>query len=202
MTIVTPGVDAADFEHVDDVDGTEMIQADEVIDTAPKRALLRRVISRWRQLAVAMALVASAAAASFLYFGPHRADQEIAAATAAVVDAASLGSVALLSYAPGSVEPDLAAAQSHLTGEFLTYYSQFANQIVAPAAKQKDVHATATVVRAAPAEVGVDHAKVLIFLNQTTTSRDNPEPAQTASSVMVGLTKVGPRWLISSFDPL
>jgi len=42
---------------------------------------------------------------------------------------------------------------------------------------------------------------VPIFLDQTT-SRDNPDPVETASSVMVGLTKVGPRWLIPSFDPL
>jgi Mce-associated membrane protein len=202
MTILTPGVDATHLEPADDVDDTETVQADEVIDTAPRSSWVRRVLRRWRPIAMAIVLLASAAGVSVLYFGPHRADQDIAAATTAVVDAASQGSVALLSYAPGSVEPDLAAAQSHLTGEFLTYYSQFANQIVAPAAKQKDVHATATVVRAAPAEVAVDHAKVLIFLNQTTTSRDNPEPAQTASSVMVGLTKVGPRWLISSFDPL
>lgn len=202
MTILTPDVDAAHREHADDVDDTQTAQGDEVIDGAPRSPLIRRVLRRWRQVAIAMALIASAAGVSVLYLGPHRADQDIAAATTAVVDAASQGSVALLSYAPGSVEPDLAAAQSHLTGEFLTYYSQFANQIVAPAAKQKDVHATATVVRAAPAEVAVAHAKVLIFLNQTTTSRDNPEPSQTASSVMVGLTKVGPRWLISSFDPL
>lgn len=202
MTIVTPDVDAADREHADDVDDTQRDQGDEALDGALRGAVIRPVLRRWRQVVIAMALIASAAGVSVLYFGPHRADQDIAAATTAVGDAASQGSVALLSYAPGSVAPDLAAAQSHLTGEFLTYYSQFANQIVAPAAKQKDVHATATVVRAAPAEVAVDHAKVLIFLNQTTTSRDNPEPAQTASSVMVGLTKVGPRWLISSFDPL
>lgn len=44
--------------------------------------------------------------------------------------------------------------------------------------------------------------KVPIFLDQTTTSRDNPDPVETASSVMVGLTKVGPRRLISWFDPL
>jgi Mce-associated membrane protein len=100
------------------------------------------------------------------------------------------------------VEPDLAAAQSHLTGEFLTYYSEFAEQIVTPAAKDKAVRATATVVRAATADVDGNRAKVLVFVNQSTTSKDNPEPTRTASSVLVGMTDVAGRWLISSFDPL
>jgi Mce-associated membrane protein len=41
-----------------------------------------------------------------------------------------------------------------------------------------------------------------VFLNQNTTSRDNPAPVQTASSVKVGLTKVDGSWRISSFDPV
>jgi Mce-associated membrane protein len=144
----------------------------------------------------------SAGAAVWLYAGEERAGLRARSATTDVVGAATQGTVSLLSYAPESVDPDLAAARSHLTGEFLTYYSDFADQIVAPAAKQKGVRATAAVVRVAPAEVGADSAKVLVFVDQTTTSRENPGPVHSASSVMVGMTKVGPRWLISSFDPL
>lgn len=181
---------------------TDDANVDGAESPTPRRGGVRRVLGQWRRIAIAVALISSTAVAGGLYFGQYRADQQTAEAAADAVGAASEGSVALLSYAPGSVDPDLAAAQSHLTGEFLTYFSQFANQIVAPAAKEKNVHATAMVVRAAPVEVDTGHAKVLIFLNQTTTSRDNPEPVETASSVVVGLTKVGSRWLISSFDPL
>ncbi len=108
------------------------------------------LLAHWRALAICLALVASAATASWLYFGQYRTDQLTAAATSDVVDAATKGSVALLSYAPDTVDADLAAAQSNLTGEFLTYYGEFAKQIVAPATKQRDVRTTATVVRAAP----------------------------------------------------
>ncbi len=137
-----------------------------------------------------------------LYFGQYQTDQQIASAQTAAVSAASQGAVALLSYAPDSLDQDLAAAQTHLTGEFLTYYREFAHQIVAPAARQRDVYATATVVRSAAAEVRVDQATVLMFLNQTTTSRESPDPVQSATSVMVGLVKVDGHWLISSLDPL
>ena len=41
-----------------------------------------------------------------------------------------------------------------------------------------------------------------MFINQTTTSKENPDGAFAASSVKVGLTKVDGNWLISSFDPV
>jgi Mce-associated membrane protein len=165
---------------------------------------LRRLMSHWRLLAVGGLVLVLAATTATLYFGQYRVDRQTAgaAATASVISAASQGSVKLLSYAPDSVDGDLAGARSYLTGNFLTYYSDFAAQFVGPAAKDRDVHATATVVRAAAAELHADKAEVLVFLNQATTSRDNPEPVQTATSVMVGLTKVDGRWLISSFDPV
>jgi Mce-associated membrane protein len=163
---------------------------------------VRGVVARGRVIAVLVALLLSAGMVAGLYVGQYRVDERTSAAAVAAVSAASEGSVALLSYAPATLDHDLAAAQSHLTGEFLTYYRDFVNQIVGPAAKQKDVHATASVVRAAPAEVHADTARVLIFLNQATTSRDNPDPVQSATSVMVGLTNVEHHWLISSFDPM
>ncbi|WP_396909038.1 hypothetical protein [Mycolicibacterium sp.] len=110
--------------------------------------------------------------------------------------------MALLSYAPNSLDGDFATAKAHLTGEFLTYYSQFVDQFVAPAAKQKDIHASASVVRAAAVDVQPNTAQVLVFINQATTSRENPEPAQAASAVKVGLAKIDGKWLISSFDPI
>ncbi len=94
------------------------------------------------------------------------------------------------------------AAKSHLTGDFLTYYSKFTDQIVAPAAKQKAVKTAASVVRTAVSELHPDSAKVLVFLNQTTTGNDRPEPTQTASSVVVSLSKTTGNWLISAFDPV
>ncbi|MCG7592486.1 twin-arginine translocation pathway signal [Mycobacterium sp. PSTR-4-N] len=161
----------------------------------------RSLAARWRLLATGGFLVMSVAVAAVVFFGPHRDDRETAAASEQALAAAQEGAVALLSYAPASLDQDLATARSHLTGDFLTYFSQFADQILIPAAKEKDVHASATVVRAAVMDAHPDSAHVLLFINQTTTSRDNPTSAQAASSVNVGLTKVDGTWRISSFDP-
>ena len=77
-----------------------------------------------------------------------------------------------------------------------------AEQVVTPAAKQKSVKTSASVVRAAVSEMHPDSAVVLVFINQITTSKENPDGAFAASAVKVGLKKISDAWLISSFDPV
>jgi Mce-associated membrane protein len=152
---------------------------------------------------LAVALVASAGVAAWLYFGQYRPDQQIdTVVSKTALDAATNGTVALLSYSPDSLDKDFASAKSHLTGDFLSYYTQFTEQIVTPAAQTKSVKTTAAVVRAAVAELHPDSAVVLVFVNQTTTSKENPDGAFAVSSVKVSLNKVDGTWLISSFDPV
>ena len=131
---------------------------------------------------------------------PDRQTNDAAAKSA--IKAASDGTVAILSYAPESLDKDFATAKSKLTGDFLSYYTQFTEQIVTPAAKQKSVKTTASVVRAAVSELNPDSAVVLVFINQTTQSADRPDASFTNSSVRVTLKKVDGAWLISSFDPV
>jgi len=152
---------------------------------------------------LSVALIAAAGLAGWLYVNEYRPDQETDPAAAKVaLDAATSGTIALLSYSPESLDQDFAAAKSRLTGDFLSYYTQFTEQIVTPAAKEKSVKTTASVVRAAVSEIKPDAAEVLVFINQTTTSKENPDGAFAASSVKVGLTKVDGAWLIASFDPV
>ncbi|MGV0800810.1 hypothetical protein ABQF26_27845, partial [Mycolicibacterium elephantis] len=100
------------------------------------------------------------------------------------------------------LDQDFAAAKSNLTGDFLSYYTQFTEQIVTPAAKEKNVKTSAAVVRAAVSEMQPDSAEVLVFVNQVTTSKENPDGAFAASSVKVGMEKIDGRWLIAQFDPV
>ena len=149
-----------------------------------------------------VALVASAGVAAWLYFSQYRPDQQIdAAVSKTALDAATNGTVALLSYSPDSLDKDFASAKSHLTGDFLSYYTQFTEQIVTPAAQQKSVKTTASVVRASVSELHPNSAVVLVFVNQTVIIGQDA-PTDTASSVRVTLDKVGDRWLISKFDPV
>ncbi|MDT5336218.1 MAG: Mce-associated rane protein [Mycobacterium sp.] len=187
----------------DPIDGDADESGDEASaqpDTAPRRARLKGLLV---PLALVVALLASAGLATWLYVNQFRPDRESNATVAAeTVKAASDGAVALLSYAPDTMDKDFATAKTHLTGDFLNYYSQFTQDIVTPAVKQKSVKTSATIVQAAASEVKPDSAMVLLFLNQTTTSKENPDGSFTASSVKVKLTKVNDAWLISAFDPV
>ncbi|MGV9675897.1 twin-arginine translocation pathway signal [Nocardia sp. NPDC003482] len=169
--------------------------------------LIRRGFAALRRAPGAVALtvlvlastVTAASLIWFQYLPDRRADDsDRAAALAAARD----GTVALLSYAPDTLDHDFDTAKSHLTGDFLTYYTQFTQQIVAPAAKDKSVKTTATVVRAAVSDLRDDTATALVFIDQSTTSAAKPDPAMTASSVRVTLTKTQGIWRISAFDPV
>lgn len=157
----------------------------------------------WVATLLTVLLLASAGAAGGVYWWLYRPDQQTGAkAQEQVNEAAREGTVALLSYAPDTLDKDLANAKSHLTGEFLKYYSQFTDQIVAPAAKQKGVKTEATVARSAVSQIEPERAVVLVFVNQVTTSKDRPDPALATSSVMVTLVKEQDRWKISEFNPV
>ena len=148
-------------------------------------------------------LLASVGLASWVYFKQYLPDRDTDATVATeTVKAASDGTLALLSYAPETLDQDFANAKTHLTGDFLDSYTQFTQDIVTPAATQKSVKTSAAVVHAAVSELTPDSAVVLVFLNQTTTSKENPNGSFTASSVKVTLTKVNDAWLISAFDPV
>jgi Mce-associated membrane protein len=178
---------------------------------APKPVREQLGVSQWIRRSPAkvgiavlvMLAVASVALATWMYVLQYRSDQQIdPAAEKAVLTAATEGSVALLSYSPDSIDRDLATANSHLTGEFLTYYRQFTDEIVRPAAKQKSIKSSATIARAAISEMHTDSAVVLLFVNQTSTSSDRPEPSLLASSVLVTLTNVDGNWLIAKIEPV
>ncbi|MDT5125262.1 MAG: Mce-associated rane protein [Mycobacterium sp.] len=169
-------------------------------ETPPRRRALKRLLV---PIVLAVLLLGSAGLASWVYMTQMRPDRQTDAAVAAeTIKAASDGTVALLSYTPETLDKDFATAKTHLTGDFLDYYTKFTTDIVTPAAKQKSVKTSAAIVRAAVSELKPDSAVVLVFLNQTTTSKENVDGSFTASSVKVSLTKVNGTWLISAFDPV
>ena len=141
-----------------------------------------------------------ASAAGYLKWQDGSA-REAQTARAESVQAATDGTVALLSYRPDTVETDLDAAKSRLTGTFLDAYRKLTHDLVIPGAKQKRISAVATVPAAASTSATATRAVVLLFVNQSVIVGQDA-PTSTASSVRVTLDKVGGRWLISQFDPV
>jgi len=186
---------ARDIEAADDA-------PEQPEDSGPGRRRIWRRVKLIPAILILLLLV-SGGTTTWIYVKEFRPIQQTDAKVAStVVNAASDGTVALLSYSPDSLEKDFAAAKSHLSGDFLSYYTEFTEQIVAPAAKQKSLTTTARVMGAALSELHPDSAVVLVLVDQSTTSKDNPDPSVTASSVLVSLTRVHGSWLITKFDPV
>lgn len=166
---------------------------------------LRAAFTRGRSkpAVLAVVMIAALAAAGTAYATVFRDDQATSGESAReVVAAANDGTVALLSYSPKTLDADLAKGQSHLTGQFLTYYKEFTAKVVKPAATENNVETKAQVVRSAVSQLSQNDAQILAFVNQSTTSKTKPEPELTSSSVKVALHRVDGNWLISSFDPV
>lgn len=195
----------ASEEAVDVVDPTES-PVTEVVEASAGGPVQRALAwCRQRRVTVVAAglVLLSAIAAGSVYWFLYRPDQLTGPeAQQQVVAAAKEGIEAALSYSPENLDKDLATAKSHLTGQFLDYYSDFTAKVVTPAAKQKGVKTEANVARAAVSQMWPDKADVLVFVNQVTTSKDRPTPALATSTVMVTMVRSGDHWLISEFNPV
>lgn len=197
-----------DLYEADDSTVAVVATAEDAEPAKPKRNWRRDL---WRKqvsvkpvpVILIVLLLLSGGMTIWLYLHYHQPDQEVNSGVArAAINAASDGTVALLSYSPDTLDKDFAAARSHLTGDFLSYYDQFTQQIVAPAAKQKALKTSAHVVRAAVQELHANTATVLLFVDQSTTSKDSPDPTMAPSSVLVNLALVDGKWLITKFTPV
>lgn len=145
-------------------------------------------------------LIVLGGAAGYLKFVDGSA-RESRSAAARSVQAASAGTIAMLSYKPDTVEKDLGAARDRMTGSFRDSYTSLINDVVIPGAKQKQVTSVATVAAASSVSASANHAVVLVFVNQTITMGSD-QPSDTASSVRVTLDKTDNRWLITQFEPV
>ena len=158
---------------------------------------------RWVTVLTVGALVVSALSAASVYGFLYRPDRLTDTPVQEQVLSAARGATeALLSYSPESVDKDVAAAKNNLTGDFLTKYTEFADTVVVPAARQRGVKTEATVARAAISQMRPDSANVLVFVNQVTTSKERPTPALATSSVIMTLVRSDGRWLVSEFNPV
>lgn len=198
-----PTDDVADEDVADDEEPID----DEEPDEAAPIERRRRALSPGARKVIAAVLVAllliSGGVATWLYFEQYRPDQQTDAGVArTVVNAATDGTTAVLSYSSDSLDQDFAAARTHLAGDFLSYFDQFSQQTVAPVARQKSMKTKAKVTGAAVSELHPDSAGVLVFVDQVTTTKDSAQPSVAVSSILVRMSRINDKWLITKFTPV
>lgn len=148
----TETTDATEVAEIDSAAGeagdsaTEAFDTDSATESTAQKGQRHRDL--WRMqvtlkpvpVILILLMLISGGATGWLYLEQYRPDQQTdSGAARAAVAAASDGTIALLSYSPDTLDQDFATARSHLAGDFLSYYDQFTQQIVAPAAKQKSL---------------------------------------------------------------
>ena len=192
--------------EIDEVEATEP-DAASVLSPPGAPGSAQRALAwcrqRWAAVLTVAALLVSAATAGSVYWWLYRPDRLTdTAGQEQMLSAAREATEALLSYSPEKVDTDVATAKALLTGDFLQKYTEFADTVVVPAAKDRGVKTEANVARAAVSQMRPDDAHVLIFVNQVTTSKERPTPALATSSVMVTMVRSAGRWLVSEFNPI
>ena len=201
-------LDDVESTHADTDSQDDNTEAPSVGESPPDKVsaidrLASGLLAHWGSVLLTASVIAAVGLAACLFVFQYRPDRQVdEAAGRRAIQAASDGAVAALSYSTDSMDRDFAKARSHLTGDFLAYYDKFTKEIVVPTVQQKHLAQTVTVVRAAVSELEPNSAVVLVFLNETTVSKDKPQPLITPSSVRITLTKVNGSWLISKLDPV
>lgn len=191
--------------EVRDVEATKGVEIDKAVTNTAEQATGRKIVVgvKLAPIVLLLLLLVSGGLAAWLYFTQYRPDTQTSdAAAQAVTTAAREGMTALLSYKSETLDQNVTAAKSHLTGDFVNDYEKRIREVVAPAVKGKDVATNAKVVGSAVSELHPDSAVVLLFVDQETTSKDRPDPSMWASSVVVSLAKADGKWLITGFQPV
>lgn len=179
-----------------EIDGTGAESAGIDSESVPRYGQRRHIVA---YVALPLLVMGMAGGAGYLkYQGNSISGAQTAAMSS--VQAATEGTIALLSYNPDTVQTTLTAARDRLTGPFKDSYTSLTNDVVIPGAQQKKISATATVPAASSVVASDNHAVVLVFVDQSVIV-GNEAPSATASAVQVTLDKTGDRWLISGFDP-
>ena len=146
-------------------------------------------------LAVVAAALVAAAAYVAVPAWQARAVQQAQHTAPSVAERAAK---AILSYDYRSLARDERTAASYLTPSYRKKYRHTFDRGVKPSAPRLQAKVTARVLGSGIAQADADHAHVLLFVDQTTTSKANPGRPQVAlNRVMLDMVRRGGTWQVN-----
>src|SRR5690625_157611 len=158
-------------------DGAEDTEAVEGSHASSNHSELRRVSAHWRRVLAfgiipGLALLLAMVGGYVKWHGSTAHDSQLSGAQA--VQAATDGTIAMLSYQADTVEQDLEAGRDRLSGDFRDSYTSLIHDVVIPGARQKKISTVASIPAAASVSASYDRAVVRLFVNQTVTMGSDP----------------------------
>ncbi|MCP2279828.1 h domain protein [Nocardia amikacinitolerans] len=148
--------------------------------------------------AVALAAVIVMAINGFGYWSDRQEER----ARQDAVTAADRAVTAMFSYDFAGVDTELPKAADNLSADFREDYLKLITQAIAPGAKEKQLTVKATTQASGVVSADREHAVVMLYLNQVTTSKESPQGTTTGSRVRVTLDKTDDRWLVDAVTPI
>jgi Mce-associated membrane protein len=159
---------------------------------------IRRVIP-WACVALVVAAAAALCAVTGIRYFDGRASEQ---ARTQVVPIAQRTVEAMFTYNYTTVDTELPKAADKLAGSFRDDYLKLIKEAIAPGAKDKHLTVQATAQAAGIVSTEPEHAVVMLYLNQVSTSKDSPQGSVSTSRVKVSLGKDDNRWLVSAVTPI
>jgi Mce-associated membrane protein len=173
----------------------------EAAETTPAGTGNQRHRPTWVVLALAVSLVAVLAACVLAGLTTRHQRADLRAGDAALA-AARPATARILSYDYRHLDADFAAATAVTTGSFRTDYQATTAKAVKALATQTQAVVVAKVVAGGVVDSSQDHATLLLFVNQTTTSNRVSSAKTDLTRVQVTMTRSGSRWLVSALKAL
>lgn len=198
---------ASDAAAGPDQETADQEAADQGAPLDPHVAPTRGRLTSWRpaswRFVVLLGVLALAAllVCGGLGYRAHTA-RAVEAAGAQALRAATDAAEVVLSYDHRRLDRDVARARGLITGRFEREYMKFVRTAVRPTAERTGAVVVAD-VRAASVVSASPHRVVLVlFVNQTTTLKQRPEPRVDLTRVRMTMERVGERWLVSQVEAL
>lgn len=114
--------------------------------------------------------------------------------------AAEAAAAAILAYDHKSLDADQDAAARFMTDEFAEEYSETFEKVVRPAAEANRAKVTASVLASAVMRATEDTARVLVFVDQATTSTESEGPRIALNRVEMSMVREGDSWLVADIS--
>jgi len=153
-------------------------------------------LASWLGLALALVLLAG----SLLLWTESRRADDTAAASDAATSAGRTAVETMLSYDYKTFDAHTATVEKLLTGSFKDEFAKAATANVKPLALQNQAVVQARTVEAGVMSSSADSVRVLAFVDQTTTSAKLDRPQVDQNRVILTMTQVDGRWLVSKVE--
>ena len=114
--------------------------------------------------------------------------------------AAEAAAAAILAYNHETLDADQDSATRFMTEEFAAEYSDTFEKVVRPAAEANNAKVTATVNASSVIRATEDTARVLLFVDQSTTSTANDGPQIALNRVVMSMVREDGSWLVEDIS--